>query len=206
MNQLTRRQKEIVTAAIAIIDSQGSEALTIKGIADRVGFKDAAVYRHFKSKGGILAAIAGEFFQSSRIRLESLQRSELGTIDLIRGFYMDRLHIFATNRTITTVMFSENLFRTEPTLQKQVLTIMESHRSTLVAMIKEGQNRGEITALPADHLFMLMMGSLRLLVTSWRATGYIFDLEQTGTQLWQSIVTLIRIRPEAATARLGEKE
>ena len=77
MKEITARQKEIVAAALAIISERGLEALTIKNIAARVGFSDAAVYRHFRNKAQILSTIIDLFASSSARLLDGDQRLRL---------------------------------------------------------------------------------------------------------------------------------
>lgn len=58
---LTKRQQEIIWSAVHLIDENGIQGLTIKNLSARIGFTEAAIYRHFKSKGEILSAIINIF-------------------------------------------------------------------------------------------------------------------------------------------------
>ncbi len=194
MENLTVRQKQIIEAALDIIVHQGIQQLTIKNLAEKVGFRDAAVYRHFKSKYDILFTIADLFEKSSRSVLETIGRSSCSNLEKIKLFFLDRCQIFAADKIATTVMFSDDLFKKESELAAKILAIIETHQKLLEKILRAGQASGEIKPLPAPHLFMTIMGSLRLLVTRWQASGCRFDLAAEGQKLWNSLASLISLK------------
>ncbi|HPF09236.1 MAG TPA: helix-turn-helix domain-containing protein, partial [Candidatus Cloacimonadota bacterium] len=54
---ITKRQMEIVQAAIQVIARQGYEKLTTKNLANSLGVTDASLYRHFDSKKDLIKMI-----------------------------------------------------------------------------------------------------------------------------------------------------
>ena len=191
MKKITGRQTEIVEAALAIISERGLEALTIKGIAARVGFSDAAVYRHFRNKAQILSTIIDLFAGSSARLLEEINACECSSLDKIKLFFLDRCRVFSVDRVLATVMFAENLFQNDPALAARMHQVLGSHRQLLLKIIRGGQRQKAIRDLPAGHLFTLVMGSLRLLVLQWRTSAYGFDLLRAGEKLWLSLEAMI---------------
>jgi AcrR family transcriptional regulator len=197
MKEISARQKEIIAAALDIITDQGLEALTIKRIAERVGFSDAAVYRHFKSKAQILSTIITFFADSSERLLAEINACDCASLDKIKLFFLDRCRVFSSDRVLATVMFAENLFQNDPCLSRQIHQVLGGHRQLLLKTIRSGQRQKAIRPLPAEHLFSVVMGSLRLLVLQWRIGGYGFDLLRAGESLWRSLEALIR-EPQGA--------
>lgn len=55
----TPRQEELLDAALDLAREVGLGGLTVRRLADRVGFTEAALYRHFPSKGALLLALMG---------------------------------------------------------------------------------------------------------------------------------------------------
>jgi AcrR family transcriptional regulator len=192
MKEMTDRQQEIVAAALAIISEQGLEALTIKNISARVGFSDAAVYRHFRNKAQILSTIIDLFASSSARLLAEINACDCSSLDKVKLFFLDRCRVFSADRVLATVMFAENLFQNDPALAAKMHQVLGSHRQLLLKTIRAGQRRKAIRNLPAEHLFTLVMGSLRLLVLQWRAGAYGFDLLRAGEKLWQTLESLIQ--------------
>ena len=65
---------------------------------------------------------------------------------------------------------------------------MESHEKVLSHSLKEAQRDGTINpAIPPSHLFIIIMGSLRLLVTQWRNSDGAFSLIDEGERLWNTL-------------------
>jgi len=191
MKEITDRQRQIVAAALDIVAERGPEALTIKGIAGRVGFSDAAVYRHFQSKAQILSTVVDLFAASSERLLEEIRACDCPRLEQLRLFFLDRCRVFANDRVVAAVMFAESLFQSEPALAAKLHGVLQGHRRLLLEIIRAGQRQGAIRGLPAEHLFTMVMGSLRLLVLQWRIGGYAFDLLRAGEKLWRSLETLI---------------
>ena len=191
MKKITARQKEIITAALGIISERGLEALTIKNIAERVGFSDAAIYRHFPNKSAILSAMVDGFANSSIQELNGINAGDSCALEQIKQFFLDRCRTFASDRALAAVMFAEDLFKSDPALAAKTHGIMQDHRQLLLKSIRQGQRQGLIRHLPPEHFFTIIMGSLRLLVLHWQVSGYEFELPQAGEKLWQSLETLI---------------
>jgi AcrR family transcriptional regulator len=56
-------RRALLDAAIALIQSEGADALTLRAAARGAGVSQAAPYRHFTDKDGLLAAVAEEGFR-----------------------------------------------------------------------------------------------------------------------------------------------
>jgi AcrR family transcriptional regulator len=191
MRQLTGRQNEIIEVSLAILARQGMKGLTIKNISEKVGFRDAAVYRHFRDKREILGTIADLFEEKSRLTLETITGSPVPAVEKIGKFFRDRCRLFAADRTWTAVMFSEEVFKADPGMSAKTDAIIRTHQRLLVDVIRKGQVRKEVIPADPGHIFLIVMGSLRLLVTQWLAQECRFDLVSQGERLWRTIEALI---------------
>ena len=127
--ELTVRQKDILKAAIAIIANQGYEKLTIKNLATKIGVTEAALYRHFKSKREIVTMILSYFEELSNRVLNEICESNNAPLDNIRKFVEDRYILFSKNPDLAKVMFSEELFKNDPTFKGQFQCLSLIHIS-----------------------------------------------------------------------------
>lgn len=191
MKEITGRQRQIIAAALEIVAEHGAEALTIKNIAGRVGFSDAAVYRHFRSKSQILSTVVDLFAASSERLLDEIQGCDCASLEKVRLFFLDRCRVFASDGAMATVMFAEGLFQNDPALAARLHAVLGSHRRLLLRILRAGQRLGAIRRLPPEHLFTMIMGSLRLLVLQWRIGGQAFDLPRSAEKMWHTLETLI---------------
>ena len=55
--------EEITSTALAMIDAQGLDALTMRGLADAIGVKPVTLYRYLPNKDAILAEVADRLWR-----------------------------------------------------------------------------------------------------------------------------------------------
>jgi len=64
-------RRALLDAAIALIQSEGADALTLRAAARAAGVSQAAPYRHFTDKDELLAAVAEEGFRLMTARMRA---------------------------------------------------------------------------------------------------------------------------------------
>ena len=189
----TERQKEILDAALDLISQKGIQGLTIKNLSKKIGISEPAIYRHYENKIEILLKILDLFKESSGRIFEDELRHELGAIQKIEFLFSRHFSKFAENPTLVSVVFSEEIFRSEPVLIEKIAEVINRNSQILRKIIVDGQERGEVRSdLEAGHIAIIIMGSLRLFVKQWQFSGYKFNLEKEGRKLIDSIKLLIK--------------
>lgn len=191
---ITKRQMEIVSASIEIIAQQGYEKLTTKNIATRLGVTDASLYRHFNSKHDLIKMILSYFEHVSYTVIQDIRDNSSSPCDRIRRFVHDRYRMFEDQPDLAMVMFSEEIFKNDPSFQDHLLSIMHIHRDEVVRYILDGQADGSIECcLDPLHIFRIIVGSMRLTVTQWNLSGHAFNLREEGHSLLETIIELIEV-------------
>ena len=194
--ELTKRQLDIVTAAIKIIARRGYQDLTTKNLAAELQLTEAALYRHFTNKNDLIRNILDYFQSISCEVLEQTQTMCLEPLEKVKLFVNNRYQMFMRQPDLAQVMFSEEIFRHDPGFVDQMQSIMHIHRDAVCSYLREAQSQGRIAAgLDTVQIFRLIVGSMRLLVTQWTFAGQAFDLEAEGTKLLDTIIELIEDKP-----------
>ncbi len=189
----TERQKEILDTALDLICQKGIQGLTIKNLAKKIGISEPAIYRHYENKIEILLKILNLFKESSGGIFEDELRNDLGAIQRIEHLFSRHFSKFAENPALVSVIFSEEIFRSEPALINKVAEVINRNSQILRKIIVVGQEKEEIrNDLEAGHIAIIIMGSLRLFVKQWQFSGYHFNLEKEGRKLIESIKLLIK--------------
>ncbi|OHD15154.1 MAG: hypothetical protein A2086_04910 [Spirochaetes bacterium GWD1_27_9] len=190
---MTDRQIEIINATLEIISENGIQELTVKKIADKIGITDAAIFKHFKSKNDIFAGIIEVFKEDSTKMLEEIISTSHTSFEKIKTFFLNRCQTFLKNRDLTSILFSNDIFINNKAVLAKIDQIIENHRKLIAKSIVEGQSNGEIRkdVIP-EHVFIIIMGSLRLLVTKWKSSNYSFDIYQEGESLWETLQTILK--------------
>jgi AcrR family transcriptional regulator len=188
----TERQKEILDAALDLISQKGIQGLTIKNLSGKIGISEPAIYRHYENKTEILLTILGLFKDSSGKIFEDELQKDLGSIQQIEHLFSRHFSKFSENPTLVSVIFSEEIFRSEPALIEKIAEVINRNSQILRKIIVRGQDRGEIRKdLDAGHIAIIIMGALRLFVKQWQFSEYSFNLEKDGQKLIDAIKLLI---------------
>ncbi len=193
MKKYTKRQQEIINASIQLIARDGIQQLTIKNLAHELSITEGAIYRHFKSKMDILLGILDQFRSSKAHALGQVTSEDRSEIEKLEQIFLQRFKQFSNNPALTAVIFSEEIFQNDKKLANEVYDIMESVQKTILSIIEKGQKNDNIRKdIPSTSLSMMFIGTLRFIVTKWHLSGFAFDLEQEGIELWHGIERLIR--------------
>jgi AcrR family transcriptional regulator len=191
--KLSKRQSEIIQAAIRLIGGGGIQALTIRNLSSEIGVTESALYRHFKSKTEVLSTLL-DFLGSIIIsHYENVYRLKASSFERINKMITGQLKIFAENPSYAVVILSDGLYKNEKTLYDRIFKIMENAKSTFIKIINEGKISGEIRDdVISDQIAFVIMGSVRLTVNQWSLSGFSFDLQKRGNILFKTIKTLIK--------------
>lgn len=188
-NNLSDRQKEIIKASLELIAERGIQGLTIKNLSEKIGLVESAIYRHYESKTHILIAIldstSGQTTPNGSVKIESV-------INYLEQKLENRFQTFTTNPALASVIFAEDLFQNELLLVEKTKIKVEKSISEMAAMIKLGQQKGEIrNDIDSEQLAIMINGSVRMLVKQWKMADYSFDLIQKGDEQINSMKLLL---------------
>jgi AcrR family transcriptional regulator len=83
---LTPRAREIVSVARELLDGHGTEALTMRRIAERLGIQAPSLYKHLPDKAALEAAVITTGLEDLAVALEQALDTTLDTtVDTTRG-------------------------------------------------------------------------------------------------------------------------
>jgi len=191
--ELTKRQLDMIDAAIDIIANRGYKELTTKNIAQQMGISEAALYRHYPSKHELILAVLNYFEDISQRAICQIDHEIVNPLMKVREFVLNRYRLFVENPDLAKVLFSEELFKNDPRYTEYMQRIMHRHKDEVVSNLKQAMVGGDI-----DHeydlisLFRIVIGSMRFLVAQWNLTEHGFDLVLEGERLWNTIEKMIK--------------
>ncbi len=189
---ISDRQQEIIEATIELINSRGIQGFTIKNISKVVGISEPAIYRHFESKTSILVTLLDLLKANSSNIYSKGINLDSSVISRLEGIFENHFKTFAKMPSLSSVVFSEELFRNDKSLTGKISEIIDFNNKILLDLVLEGQKRGEIIKeVDASHIVIMLMGSLRLFVKKWQFSEFNFDLISNGKLLTSSVIQLI---------------
>ena len=182
--ELKPRQLEILEAAGVILYEEGIGGLTTKNLAKRVGFTEAALYRHYRSKEEILDALLQYFYASMEERLPPIVAMiKVVPEERLRRLFGSQLEYLAQHPHFLVAIFSDGLLKYSPMIEASTLRIIGLMRSTVFRIIEDGQKDNVfIDHIPAEELTHILMGSFRLLMLQWRIEDFKFDVQVAENQ------------------------
>lgn len=190
--EYTARQIEIINAATELINQGGIQQLTTKALAEKMGFSEPAIYRHFKNKTDILSSLLNYFGIGLKTKMAELIQSEEKGIEKLKQIIDFQFEHFSNHPAIVMVIFAETSFQYEEKLSNAVQNILKNKKQRVVSIIEQGQNDGSIRSdVDVHQLASIFMGSMRFTILQWRLNNYNFDLKKEGNALWSTIQILL---------------
>jgi len=94
--ELSRRAREIVDTARALLEDEGPDALSMRRLAERLGIRAPSIYKHFADKREIEAALISVGFEEIAEAFEGAGRRGglLGLGRAYRRFALEHPHLY----------------------------------------------------------------------------------------------------------------
>ena len=193
---ITPRQSEIIEAAGKILTNSGVSGLTIKNLAKEMKFSESAIYRHFNSKEEIILAMHNYLAYSTNQRLSALAKDPDPEKNFI-ALFQEQFRFFSQNPHFVVAVFSDGLMEESQRTNETYLRLMNEKMKHLIPIIMEGQQKRVFTnAITTDEMMHIVMGTFKLQMFKWRIANFEFDIVRNGSNMVQSILTLIKSREE----------
>ena len=190
---LSKRQSEIVHAAIKLIGAGGIQSLTIKNLSSEIGVAESAIYRHFSSKTEVLSTLLDYLAFIVNSQADSVSKLKTAPFEKIKKMIESHLKLFVDNPPYAVVVLSDGLYKNEKYLQERIINIMEKMKSTFLKIIDEGKKADEIRKdISTDQIAFIIMGSVRLTITQWSLSGFGFDLGKKGDEIFKTLKILFQ--------------
>ncbi|MDH5721482.1 MAG: TetR/AcrR family transcriptional regulator [Spirochaetia bacterium] len=187
-DKFSSRQQEIILESIKIISREGAQALTIKNIANAIKVTERAIYRHFKSKSDIIKAIICEFRNKMAQMKKILEKESHTPLEAIVRFIQLHFEGFMREPYMTSLLFSEEMFRAEDHSQEYLKTMFSMAKKQVGGLIKKGQEQSEIrTDLEPENMAIVVLGTIRFHILQWHLNGRERDLLKEGESLINTI-------------------
>jgi len=191
--ELSDRKKEIIDAALSLLNEQGIQELTMKRIASAVGVSEPALYRHFPSKSEILSAVVDAMELSRAQALKAARTAGAEAEGTLMAFFENHALLFTKRPAMTTILFSEDLFQHDASLLIRVARIIAETQHLIQGEIEKGKKvKAFRPGIDTENASLMLLGGFRLLVSKWRLEHYSFDLVTRTNSYMRSIFLLLK--------------
>ncbi len=157
---VTERQEEILDRTLELVRESGLAGLTIRKIAERVGFTEAAVYRHFPSKRALLAGLIqrldGILLEPIRALAEGHGRSPRKRLEEALAHHE---RIILETDSLPILLLAEVVATGDAELVGGMRRVLSGYLALLAGMIRQAREREGVEGdLPPDMANLLLLG------------------------------------------------
>ena len=167
------RKEQIVNAARKLVIKVGSENVTVRRIAEEVGFTEAAIYRHFKSKKDILYLLV-ENIETSLISDLVSGGNEGG--DVLETILLRHLSSIEKRRGVSFQVIAEIISLGDNRLNKRIYDTIEKYIAKLKTILEKEVRKGRLRRdIDVDATAFLIFSVVQGLSNIWTLSNYSFD-------------------------------
>lgn len=182
----TPRKDQIVNAARKLVIKHGSENVTVRRIAEEVGFSEAAIYRHFRSKKEILYLLIESIEANLIADLDVVSYPEYGKIENI---LFNHLSAVEMRRGISFQVIAEIISLGDRKLNLRIYATIETYINRLREILKDEMNGGHLRKdLDIEAAAITLFSVIQGLSNIWTLSNYKFDPQEK----FKPIIALLR--------------
>ncbi len=179
------RQKQIISAARKLIVQYGSEHLTIRRIAREIRVTEGALYRHFKSKRGILLLLADDIGATLLADIDGCSEGTPYTLELLDGIITNHIANIVQRKGVSFQVISEIVSLGDKILNRKIDEVINKYIARIRGILSEGIKAGVIrTDINLDTMATLFFCMTHGLVNMWALSNYSFSLEEKCSSFW----------------------
>lgn len=168
--RLQETKKNFVVAAKELLIDQGVNQVSVRKIADKVGYSYATIYNHFKDLNELLCFVKYEITNDISRYMISHNKEKIESIDDIK--YINRLHVsyFNDNKHIFEFFFNYKLM---PSENEPVYldNIEKKWQSQYNCFVEQGKIEAKDIEIIAKTLIYSINGILSILSTNHKLSA-----------------------------------
>ncbi|RPJ62558.1 MAG: TetR/AcrR family transcriptional regulator [Dehalococcoidia bacterium] len=167
------RREQIVNAARKLVIKYGSENVTVRRIAREVGFSEAAIYRHFKSKTDILYMLVESIEINLISDLESQGDPASGRLENV---LLNHLSFLEKRRGISFQVIAEIISLGDKKLNNRIYETINKYIGKLKALLLDEIERGNLRSdVDVDAVAVILFSIVQGLSNIWTLSNYSFN-------------------------------
>jgi AcrR family transcriptional regulator len=179
------RREQIAEAALALVATSGVRRLSMAAVARRVGLVPSGIYRHFRSKDQILAAVLDLIEQRLLANVQAARDETPEPLERLRSVLMRHIRFIREGRAIPQIIFSDDVHSGDPARKSRVEGIVAAYLAALRQFVEEGQRQGSIRReLDPETVALGLIGIVVPAGVLWHLTDGRFDVTRHAHRAW----------------------
>jgi AcrR family transcriptional regulator len=186
------RREQIAEAALRLVATVGLRQLSMAAIAKQVGIVPSGIYRHFKNKEAILAAVLDRIERRLLANVQAAREESDDPVECLKGVFFRHIGFIRDGRAIPRLIFSDDVHAENPRYRLRIFEILLHYRSAVGEIIRRGQSQGRIRKdIDIPTIAMMLFGTVIPAGILWHWTDGKFNVMQYARQAWRTFETAI---------------
>ncbi len=158
---VTSRQSEILDQTLILVREGGLTGLTIRKIAERMGFSEPALYRHFPNKQSVILGLMDRLDEMLVFTARAFAEDTfLPAPERLSRIISHHVRLVREHNGLPILLLAEASTSDDPVLLSRMRAIFKDYFTLLVGVIDEGQDDGTIDpSVQSDCLALGLMGT-----------------------------------------------
>lgn len=197
----------ILEEARAIMREDGVAALTLHGLARRIGMKTPSLYTYFESKDALYDAVFRDGMQAYRARQDALEDRAGTNIETIEAVVRDYVTFAGEAPELFALLFERPVpgFVPSEESMREASGLLEDSNRRVQSLIDRGHIRDDLSAAQVRDVILVVMHGLTSLRRA-NEPGAAIDEGRFGPLLPHLVPMLLAaLRPGAQNSRAGEQ-
>ncbi len=188
-----QRRKEIVQATMDLTAELGIKSVSTQAIADKVGIAQPTIFRHFKTRDDIFAAVISWIAENLSKAILSDANPNDPPDEQLRKLLKNQLTFINKHRAVPKVLFSDLLNLESPKLKSLLQELMNGYIKRVTQLLQQGKENDlfrkdldiEVTA---RYIAALIQG----LLIRWSVYEFNFSLEKEAEIIWNFLQPVLK--------------
>lgn len=159
------RKGEILDTALVLAFEGGPNRVTTVAIAERLGLTQPAIYRHFRSKADLWAAITNRLGAAVAENTARAEGADDTPLACLRDLVLGHLEIVRQTPALPEIMLARDPNNADAVVRVAMQSHMAGFQKSLLGFCATAQASGDLRAdIDARDLSALIMGVLQSLI------------------------------------------
>ncbi|WP_309121689.1 TetR/AcrR family transcriptional regulator [Paenibacillus sp.] len=173
------RKKSITLKAIDIVHEMGFQGLTTREIAKREGISEAAIYRHFKNRDEVVAAVVAYYAKFDHSFVKSIGDLELSPFESIVSLLGRMAAYYEEYPAISSIMNAFDSMQYDAAMAETTAGIYSFRKTTVEGLLRRAREEGALRRdIDPDLFSSILWSAFFSQVYEWRGCGCAFSLQE----------------------------
>ena len=178
------RREEILRAALFIVEQQGLDNLNTNAIAAVIQLVPSAIYRHFKNKEEIIAALIDFIGERLQQNLQQATTQEGTALERLKSLFELHVKLLQEEPAIPRILYFLISSERSQELKQKMLAEIDANVYETKKLLLQGKKAGEINPdVDVAAAAMMFLGMIQPLVILSQDNKAVLD--EYPQKLWQ---------------------